>query len=105
EGPVHAEVRVNEHGPFVIELAARSIGGLCSRTLRFGTRMTLEGLILRPPPRWEGPSYDPQTRPPRGMMIPLPRARPPRGRPRRRAGGGSSTPSPTPPPCRQWKRS
>src|SRR3989441_745227 len=30
EGPVHAEVRVNEHGPFVIELAARSIGGLCS---------------------------------------------------------------------------
>lgn len=37
DGPVHAELRVNRHGPWVIELAARSIGGLCSRTLRFGT--------------------------------------------------------------------
>ena len=47
EGPVHAELRVNDAGPWVIEVAARSIGGLCSRTLRFGTGMTLEELILR----------------------------------------------------------
>src|SRR5262249_62017097 len=52
EGPVHAEVRVNEDGPWVIELAARSIGGLCSRTPRFGTGMALEGVVPRPPPRW-----------------------------------------------------
>jgi biotin carboxylase len=47
EGPIHAELRWNERGPFLIEVAARSIGGLCSRTLRFGTDMSLEELILR----------------------------------------------------------
>src|SRR5260370_3675347 len=30
DGPVHAELRVNRHGPWVIEVAARSIGGVCS---------------------------------------------------------------------------
>src|SRR6185295_15721376 len=34
-GPVHAELRVNERGTWVIEVAARAIGGLCSRALRF----------------------------------------------------------------------
>jgi hypothetical protein len=34
-GPVHAEVRVNERGVFVLEVAARPIGGLCSKALRF----------------------------------------------------------------------
>ena len=46
DGPVHAELRVNEHGAWLIEMAARSIGGLCSRTLRFGTGMSLEEVIL-----------------------------------------------------------
>lgn len=46
EGPVHAELRVNREGPWVIEIAARSIGGRCSRTLRFGTGLTLEELTL-----------------------------------------------------------
>ncbi len=46
EGPVHAELRVNELGAWLIEIAARSIGGLCSRTLRFGTGLSLEELIL-----------------------------------------------------------
>jgi biotin carboxylase len=46
EGPVHAELRVNDHGAWLIEMAARSIGGLCSRTLRFGTGMSLEEVIL-----------------------------------------------------------
>src|SRR5262249_28486502 len=45
-GPVHAELRVNERGPWMIEIAARSIGGLCSRTLRFGAGVLLEELIL-----------------------------------------------------------
>jgi hypothetical protein len=35
EGPVHAELRLNERGPWVVEIAGRSIGGLCSKTLRF----------------------------------------------------------------------
>lgn len=47
EGPVHAELRVNNDGPWVIEVAGRSIGGLCSRTLRFGLGVSLEELILR----------------------------------------------------------
>ncbi len=46
-GPVHAELRVNERGPWLVEVAGRSIGGLCSRTLQFGTDATLEELILR----------------------------------------------------------
>jgi biotin carboxylase len=46
-GPIHAEARLNEQGIFVIEVAARTIGGLCSRTLRFGTGMSLEELVLR----------------------------------------------------------
>jgi len=46
EGPVHAELRVRDGRAWVIEVAARSIGGLCSRTLEFGTGMSLEYLIL-----------------------------------------------------------
>jgi biotin carboxylase len=47
EGPVHAELRLDGDGPVMLELAARSIGGLCSRTLRFGLGTSLEELILR----------------------------------------------------------
>lgn len=46
-GPVHAELRVNEQGPWMLEVAGRSIGGLCSQTLRFGVDVSLEELILR----------------------------------------------------------
>ncbi|MBV9708897.1 MAG: ATP-grasp domain-containing protein, partial [Chloroflexi bacterium] len=47
EGPVHAELRVNEQGPWMLEIAGRSIGGLCSTILQFGSGMCLEELILR----------------------------------------------------------
>jgi len=48
EGPIHAELRIDPDGePWILELAARSIGGLCSRALRFGTGMSLEEVILR----------------------------------------------------------
>ncbi len=46
-GPVHAELRVNDQGPWMLEVAGRSIGGLCSQTLRFGVDVSLEELILR----------------------------------------------------------
>lgn len=46
-GPIHAELRVNGGGVWPIELAGRSIGGLCSTILEFGTGMSLEELILR----------------------------------------------------------
>ncbi|MGC8513684.1 MAG: ATP-grasp domain-containing protein [Acidimicrobiales bacterium] len=48
DGPVHAEVRIGEGNEmWVLEVAARSIGGLCSRALRFGAGISLEELILR----------------------------------------------------------
>ena len=47
EGPVHAELRVDGSQVSVLELAARSIGGLCSRALRFGAGISLEQVILR----------------------------------------------------------
>lgn len=46
-GPVHAELRVNERGAWVIEVAARAIGGLCSSTLRFNGGASLEEIIIR----------------------------------------------------------
>ena len=46
-GPVHAELRLTPKGPRILEVAARSIGGLCGRTLRFGVGLTLEELLLR----------------------------------------------------------
>jgi biotin carboxylase len=46
-GPVHAELRLNDQGPWILEIAPRSIGGLCSRALRFGEGISLEELILR----------------------------------------------------------
>ena len=47
EGPVHAELRVDGERAWVLELAARSIGGLCSRVLRFGLGASLEEVVLR----------------------------------------------------------
>lgn len=48
EGPVHGELRIDAQGqPWLLEVAARSIGGLCSRALRFGAGVSLEELILR----------------------------------------------------------
>ncbi|GMQ94126.1 MAG: ATP-grasp domain-containing protein [Acidimicrobiia bacterium] len=47
-GPVHAEVRCGPDGVVLIEIAARSIGGLCGRSLSFGLLgESLELLILR----------------------------------------------------------
>ena len=45
-GPVHAEFRLNDRGPWVLDVAARPIGGLCSRALRFGSGMSLEELVI-----------------------------------------------------------
>ena len=81
-GPIHAECRVNEDGVFVLEVAARPIGGLCARALRFQTidripnpesRIPLEELLLR---HARGESPDHWHREPSAagvMMIPIPR--------------------------------
>src|ERR1700722_6591138 len=46
QGPVHAEIRVANGRATVIEVAARTIGGLCARTLSFSTGRTLEQLVI-----------------------------------------------------------
>jgi L-amino acid ligase C-terminal domain 2/ATP-grasp domain len=49
-GPIHAELRIDDRRgqvrPVMLELAARSIGGLCSRALRFAGGQSLEELVL-----------------------------------------------------------
>ena len=47
EGPVHAELRINDEDVWLIEMAGRSIGGLCSTILEFGAGISLEEIILR----------------------------------------------------------
>lgn len=72
-GPVHAEARVNQRGVWVLEVAARPIGGLCARALHFNGGVPLEEVILRhalgrPLARLQldGPASG-------VMMIPIPR--------------------------------
>jgi biotin carboxylase len=73
-GPVHAEMRVNEEGIWLLEIAARSIGGLCGRVLRHALGMSLEELVLRHalgeplPPRAAGDTAGAAA----VMMIPIP---------------------------------
>ena len=73
EGPVHAEVRRNEAGTFMLEVAARSIGGLCARTLRFGMGVSLEELILRHAVGLPIQSLRREDRAAGVLMLPIPR--------------------------------
>jgi hypothetical protein len=74
-GPVHAECRVNADGVYVLEIAARPIGGLCSRALRLawaGKTVSLEFVLLR---HALGATLDDVEREARAsgvMMIPIP---------------------------------
>lgn len=50
-GPFHAELRINLKGVWPLEVAGRSIGGLCARTLRFltptlGETVPLEQVLI-----------------------------------------------------------
>jgi biotin carboxylase len=73
QGPVHAEFRVNEQGPWVLEAAPRPIGGLCSRALRFGAnRVLLEELLVRHALRMQGSDLDREDAASAVMMIPVP---------------------------------
>jgi biotin carboxylase len=72
EGPVHGEFRLNENGVWVIELAARAIGGRCSRTLEFTSGMSLEELILRHALRMPLPPLTRQEQAAGVMMLPIP---------------------------------
>jgi biotin carboxylase len=73
-GPVHAELRVNERGPWMLEIAGRSIGGLCSTILEFGSGMCLEELILRHAIGEEVTNVEREEKAAGVMMIPIPAA-------------------------------
>jgi len=75
EGPIHAELRYNERGPWLIELAARPIGGRCSAVLRFGSGLaSLEEIILRHALGMPIPSLEREPQAAGVMMIPIPGA-------------------------------
>ena len=74
EGPIHAELRYNERGPCLIELAARPIGGRCSAALRFGAGVTLEEIIIRHALGMPIPSLEREAQAAGVMMIPIPGA-------------------------------
>lgn len=74
-GPVHAEVRWNQQGAWLIEIAARPIGGRCSAVLRFGPElMSLEELLLRRALDLPVPSLEREATASGVMMIPVPGA-------------------------------
>ena len=75
DGPLHAELRYNENGPWLIELAARPIGGRCSAVLRFGDKgISLEEIILRQALGMAIPSLQRERLAAGVMMIPIPGA-------------------------------
>lgn len=73
EGPVHAEWRVNDHGAWLIDMAARSIGGLCSRVLQFGAGMSLEELLLMQAVGADVAAYERESTAAGVMMLPISR--------------------------------
>jgi biotin carboxylase len=77
-GPVHAECRVNDHGVFVLEVAARPIGGLCARALRFvregsSSLASLEEVLLRHALGQSCEEWKREADASGVMMIPIPR--------------------------------
>jgi biotin carboxylase len=72
DGPIHAELRLTPEGPRILEVAARSIGGLCGRTLRFGSGASLEEVILRHA-LGEPPPAEREQRAAGVLMLPIPR--------------------------------
>jgi biotin carboxylase len=85
DGPIHAELRFNSNSLplrgrvgvgvaedlWMLEVAARSIGGLCSRTLRFGSGISLEELILRHAAGLPMPSHERERAAAGVMMLPI----------------------------------
>jgi hypothetical protein len=76
-GPVHSECRVNDQGIYVLEVAARPIGGLCTRAIKFAAPdqglATLEEVLLRHAVGEPIAAYAPLVDATGVMMIPIPR--------------------------------
>ncbi len=75
DGPLHAEFRIWEGKPWVLELQPRPIGGLCARALRFGPdRIGLEELLVRHALGLPGAEQEREMEASGVMMIPVPRS-------------------------------
>lgn len=74
DGPLHAELRLNEEGAWPVDVAARTIGGLCARTLSFGAGMSLEEIVLRHAVGAPLASLNRESAASGVMMMPVPRA-------------------------------
>ena len=73
EGPLHAELRLGPDGPVVLEVAARTIGGLCARTLRFGAGLSLEEIVVAHALGLPLAPHERERRASGVMMLPIPR--------------------------------
>ena len=76
-GPIHAECRVNRTGPYLLEVAARPIGGLCAKTLRFersGQSVGYEELLLMHAAGLPTEEWHRENQASAVMMIPIPRS-------------------------------
>ena len=65
---------ITRRGAHLIEIAARTIGGLCSRTLKFGTGISLEELVIRHAIGDSVDSFSRENQAAGVMMIPVPKA-------------------------------
>ncbi len=72
-GPVHVELRYDGEAAWILETAARPIGGLCARTLRFGDGIPLEELIVRHALGEDVSAMQRESSASGVMMIPIPK--------------------------------
>ena len=77
-GPVHAECRIAGDAIYILEIAARPIGGLCSRVLRFARggaaeSASLEEVLLRHAAGEDVTGFQRERRAAAVMMIPIPK--------------------------------
>jgi len=73
-GPVHIELRHDGEKAWILETAARPIGGLCAKALRFGDGVPLEELILRHALGEDVSALQREDAASGVMMIPIPKA-------------------------------
>jgi biotin carboxylase len=74
QGPVHAELRYNARGAWLLEIAARPIGGLCAKALQFEGGATLEDIVLRHALGERVGGLSPAAPASGVMMIPIPKS-------------------------------
>ncbi len=74
QGPVHAELRYDGARFWILEVAARTIGGDCARLLQFGTGQSLEELVFKVAIKGRDIEFDSPVPAAGVLMIPTPRA-------------------------------